>query len=57
MSTKEGNSKKRFYFRIPDEFSTLSEAEKDTYLDNFAKKIWQTMATENGLKGGEDKDE
>jgi hypothetical protein len=49
MSTKEGNSKKRFYFRLPDEFSTLSEAEKDTYLDNFAKKIWQTMATENGL--------
>jgi hypothetical protein len=57
MSNKEGKPKKRFYFKLPDDFSTLNELEKDAYLDHFAKMIWQTMATENGLKGGDDKNE
>jgi hypothetical protein len=57
MSNKEGKPKKRFYFKLPDDFSTLNDVEKDAYLDHFAKMIWQTMATENGLKGCDDKDE
>jgi hypothetical protein len=53
MSKKSSNSKKRFYFRLPDDFTTLSESEKEAYLDYFAKMIWQTMSANNSSKGGE----
>jgi hypothetical protein len=53
MSKKSSNSKKRFYFRLPDDFSILSASEKEAYLDYFAKKIWQTMSANNSSKEGE----
>jgi hypothetical protein len=56
MPKRSNNSKKRFYFRLPDDFTTLSESEKEVYLDYFAKMIWQTMADNFSLKGGENND-
>jgi hypothetical protein len=53
MSKKSNNAKKRFYFRLPDDFTTLSESEKEAYLDYFAKMIWQTMSANNSSKEGE----
>jgi len=56
MPKRSNNSKKRFYFRLPDDFTTLSESDKEVYLDYFAKMIWQTMADNFSLKGGENND-